>query len=96
MSLIDQAMISRYDLQLQNMQESLKGHDQAWVDVLQTWREELQQVCDDAALKSHAARTARSMGGMESLGEVATTLNDSRALHALEELYAICKFILTS
>jgi hypothetical protein len=96
MSLINQALLSQYDLQLEKMEDALRGHDRATVNALQAWREELRSVSDPAALKAHAARTARSMGGMESLGEVVRIGNDPKELLLLEELYAICKFILSS
>ncbi len=78
------------------MQDALKGHDRTWVEVLQVWREELRRLADQTALKAHAARTARGMGGMESLGEIILMGNDPNELRLLEELYAICKFISSS
>jgi hypothetical protein len=96
MSKMDNAMVSRYDLQLEKVQESLKGYDRPWVNLLQTWRDELRTVSDQEILRKHAARTARSMGGMESLGEVVGGLKNDAASRLLEELYAICKLILSS
>jgi hypothetical protein len=67
MSLINQGLASQHGLQLEKMQDALSGHDRATVDVLQAWREELRDVSDQAALKAHAARTARSMGAWDLL-----------------------------
>ncbi len=96
MSLINRGLVSQYDLQLEKMQEALTRHDRATVDLLKAWREELRSVSDEAALKAHAARTARNMGGMGSLSEVVMIGNNREELRLLEELYAICKFILSS
>ncbi len=63
--------------------------------MLQTWREELRQVSDLADLRAHAARTARGMGGMESLGEIVSIGNDPEELRLLEELYSTCKVIVS-
>jgi len=56
MSLINQSLVSQYDLQLGKLQGALKGHDQATVNALQAWREELGRVSDQEALKAHATR----------------------------------------
>jgi hypothetical protein len=96
MSPINEALVSQYDLQLERMRDALKGHDQASVNWLQARREELHRVSDQAALKAHAARTARSMGGMGSFGEAVMMGNDAEELRLLEELYAICKLIISS
>jgi hypothetical protein len=96
MSLINRRLVSQYELQLERMQEALSGHDRATANLLKTWREELRSASDQAALKAHVARTARSMGGMGSIGEVVMIGNNPEELRLLEELYAICKFILSS
>ena len=96
MSSINKRLVSQYDLQLRRMQDVFKEHDREWFDVLQRWREDLHKISDQDALKAHASRTARTMGGMESLGEVVMMGNDPEALHLLEELYAVCKFITSS
>lgn len=96
MSLVNEELVSQYGLLLEKMRDALKGHDRASVNALQGWREELRQVSDEAALKAHAAKTARSMGGMGSLGEIVMMGNDPEEMRLLEELYAVCKFILSS
>ena len=96
MKLVNQDLLSAYDLRLQEMQNALKGQDGKWVNILQVWRDELSGISDQSALRVHAARTARSMGGIESLGEVVQTGNDSNERRALEELYAVCRLIQSS
>jgi hypothetical protein len=92
----NRGLVLEYDLQLEKMQEALTAHDRAAVNLLKAWRDELRCVSDQGALKVHAARTARSMGGMGSLGEVVLMGNDPNELRLMEELYAICRFILSS
>ena len=96
MSFVNAELVSQYDLRLEKVQGALRGQDQAWVRILGNWRDELLHVSDQAALSAHAVRTARSMGGMESLGEVIMTKNDPEEMRLLEELHAMCKFILSS
>ncbi len=96
MSPFNEKLVSQYDLRLEKVQDALRGKDQAWVRTLGTWRDELLRASDEAALNAHAARTARSMGGMESLGEAIMMENNPIEMRLLEELYAMCKFILSS
>ena len=96
MSPID-GLISQYDRELGNVEGRLQRHHEVgWANILQTWRNELSHVSDLATLKKHATRTSRSLGGMESLGEVAMVINDPELLRLIEDLYASCKLILTS
>jgi hypothetical protein len=96
MNLINEELISRYSLQLEKMRDALEGHDRASVNWLQARHDELRQVSDQAALKAHAAKTARGMGGMGSLGEIVMMGHDPKELRLLEELYAICKLIMST
>jgi hypothetical protein len=96
MSEINQELASRYDLQLQQIQDALKGHDRATVNALQAWRAELRSISDQTGLKAHAARTARGMSGMGSRGEVVKMGGDSKELRLLEKLDAICKLTMSS
>jgi hypothetical protein len=94
---ISQELISEYDAKLAEIQSRLKEHHQLeWVNGLEVWRLALQDIRDLAALKSHAARSARALGGMESIGEIATTSHDPRLMSFVEELYAICQQIATA
>ena len=68
-------------------------HDQAWVRVLQQWLDKLKTIDSGTDWKRHAERTARALGGMESLGEVAL-LSDNASLRSLvDRLYVACKQI---
>jgi|ERR1700733_5921497 len=97
MSPTHQGLTLQYDRELEKIAASLQmHHEPVWSNILQAWRNELKHVSDLAALKRHAARTSRSLAGMESLGEVATIINDPELLRAIEDLYASCKLILTS
>jgi hypothetical protein len=96
MSSID-GLILQYDRQLERIEDSLNMHlAPVWANILHAWRNELHNVSDLTALKKHAARTSRSLGGMESLGEVALTTDDPELLTLIEDVYASCKLILTS
>ena len=97
MSPIDHGLTLQYDHELQKVEDCLKmHHEPGWANILQVWRSELKQVSDLAVLKRHAARTSRSLGGMESLGEAAMMINDPELLRLIEDLFASCKLILTS
>ena len=87
----NEELLSRYaaDLEMAQILRRLQ-HDNAWVNVLQSWREELERVPDTVALKAHAAQTARALGGM------GDGLNDKVLESLLEDLYAICKQISSS
>jgi len=61
-----------------------------WVSVLQAWRAELTDSTPEADLKRHAERTARALGGMESIGEVALSSQDDEFKKVLDALYATC------
>ncbi len=93
----NQQLLSRYSTDLEIAQILLRfHHDHAAVDVLQALREELVRVPDTVALKALAARTARGLGGMESIGEMASGLNDKLLVSVVEDLYATCKEIVSS
>jgi len=97
MSPIDHGLTLQYDRELEKVEDCLKmHHEPGWASILQVWRNELKHVSDLSVLKRHAARTSRSLGGMESLGEVALMINDAELLRLIEDLYASCKLILTS
>ncbi len=84
-------LLSRYAADLEIAQILLRlHHDNAWVNVLQSWRDELERVPDTVALKAHAAQTARALGG------IGDGLNDRVMIALLEDLYATCKQISAS
>jgi hypothetical protein len=64
--------------------------------LFRAWREELKADSTVDVIKKHAARTARSLGGMESLGEIASVGNDRELLSFVESLYAACTDITSS
>jgi hypothetical protein len=87
-------LLSRYSADLEIAQILLKfHHDHGAVNALQALRDEFAQVPDTVALKALAARTARSLGGMESIGE---GLNDKLFASLKDDLYAICKQIVST
>ena len=96
-TMTNQELLSRFSTDLEIAQILLRfHHDQAAVDVLQALREELAHVPDTVALKALAARTARGLGGMESIGETATELSDKLLVSLVEDLFATCKQIVSS
>jgi len=70
-----------------------KIHDHGWVRVLQQWLDELKTINSTADWKRHAERTARALGGMESIGEIALASQDEALLNLVDRLYAACKGI---
>lgn len=67
-----------------------KIHDREWSNVLQQWLDELTSLDSAADWKRHAARTARALGGMESIGERALASQDASLRKVVERLYAVC------
>jgi hypothetical protein len=55
-------------------------HQEKWVAPLNIWRSELKNGPSPSELRSHAERTARALGGMESIGEIALGDNDQEFL----------------
>jgi hypothetical protein len=87
-------LISEYSELLKQVQGILEArHHDAWISALRTWREELAVDIDQATLRAHAERTARALGGMESIGEIALASRDTRFLKLVDSLYAKCKQI---
>lgn len=68
-------------------------HDNAWGMVLQQWLDELKTIDSLADWKRHAERTARALGGIESIGEIALASQDSSLPGLVDRLYAACKHI---
>ena len=56
-----------------------------------TWRAELETESPYLNIREHASRTARSLGGMESIGEIAIARSDQELLAVVEALDGICK-----
>jgi hypothetical protein len=87
-------LVAEYDCLLAEIQKAMEArhHDQ-WVLALQAWRQELIGNISNVALNEHAKRTARALGGMESIGEIGLADRDERLLKLVEELFAKCKKI---
>jgi hypothetical protein len=68
-------------------------HQKQRVSVFQRWRSELVRAIPEADLKQHAVRTARAMGGLGSISEIALFSQDDSFTHLLDALYATCKQI---
>jgi len=64
--------------------------------LFRAWRKDLKEATTIDAVKMHAARTATSLGGMESIGEIALARHDQELLSFGESLYATCEDIISS
>jgi hypothetical protein len=84
-------LASEYAELLIKVQEMLQTRRQsAWVMVLQLWIKQLEAGIAGAELVTHAKRTARALGGMESIGEIASADRDQVFLKLVEALSAKC------
>lgn len=87
-------LVREYNVLLGDVQEKLQiRHQDVWVSALQRWRDELTENLSNMALSAHAKRTARTLGGMESIGEIASADRDQRFLELVEALFAKCREI---
>jgi hypothetical protein len=87
-------LVAEYHLLLSQTQELLAfRHEKQWVSMLQSWRRELTSVTADADLRRHAVRTARALGGIGSISEIALAGGDESFTKLLEALYATCRQI---
>jgi hypothetical protein len=93
----NQQLLSRYSTDLEIAQILFRfHHDHTAVKLLESLREELAGVPDTATVKALAARTARGLGGMGSIGESASGLNDKLLACLVEDLNATCQQIVSS
>ena len=93
----NEQLLSRFSADLEIAQILLRlHHEHGLVKVLQTLREELERVPDTVSLKALAARISRGLGGMESIGETATGLNDKVLMSLVDDLFATCQQIVSS
>jgi hypothetical protein len=84
-------LVGEYHRLLSQTQEMLAIHrEKRWVSILQSWRDELTSTPTAVDLRQHAERTARALGGMESIGEVALASQDESFKKLLDALYATC------
>jgi hypothetical protein len=71
-------LLAEYYELLRQTQDMLTRHRaKQWATVLQEWRAELTDSTRKADLQRHLERTARALGGMESIGEVALSRHDN-------------------
>ena len=68
-------------------------NEKQWVEALQKWRGELTSATPDFDLRQHAVRTARALGGIGSISEIALISQDEAFTKLLAALYATCREI---
>jgi hypothetical protein len=89
-------LISDYDRLLEKTQEALNTrHCDAWVAVLRGWRAELKSIDSETGLRSHASRTARALGGMGLIGDIALAERDADFLKLVDDLHTKCKGLMS-
>ena len=87
-------LLREYHRLLCNTEEMLTLHNQKqWVNVLQEWRGELTSTMTDLDLRQHAVRTARALGGIGSISEIALLGRDEPFKKLLDALYESCSQI---
>ena len=92
--MISPELVAEYRSLLSQTQEMLARYRQKeWVIGLQKWRDELTNAVPTVDLQKHAERTARALGGMESIGEIALASQDEAFIRLLDKLCATCRQI---
>ena len=87
-------LVAEYHRLLSQTEEMLALHNEKqWVWVLQRWRGELTSATPDFDLRQHAVRTARALGGIGSISEIALVSQDEPFTKLLVALYATCRQI---
>ena len=87
-------LAAEYHQLLSQTEEMLALHNEKqWVGVLQRWRGELTSASPDFDLRRHAVRTARALGGIGSISEIALVSQDEAFTRLLVALYATCRQI---
>jgi hypothetical protein len=82
---------SEYDRLLGITEQALvERHLDRPAKVMHAWRLELDTAECGPIICKHVQRTRRSLGGMESIGEIASTSDDSELLALVEALCDIC------
>jgi hypothetical protein len=91
---ISPELVAEYRRLMSQTQDTLAlYHQNEWVAGLQKWRDELTSAMPTVDLRKHAERKARALGGMESIGEIALSCQDSAFGELLDKLYATCRRI---
>ena len=87
-------LLAEYHQLLYQTEEMLALHnEEQWVNLLQGWRGELASNRTDFDLRKHAVRTARALGGIGSISQIALLSEDEPFTKLLDALYAACKQI---
>ena len=90
---ISPGLVAEYRRLLSQTEEMLRLHNEKqWVGVLQRWRCELTSETN-FDLRQHAVRTARALGGIGSMSEIALLSQDAAFIKLLDTLYATCREI---
>ena len=84
-------LIRQYDHELCEMVRALETRRlKGSAVVYREWQNELAGINSADELRKHAKRTARSFGGMESIGEIALADGDKELLQLIDSLFATC------
>jgi len=87
-------LLAEYHRLLYQTEEKLVFHNEKqWVNVLRRWHGELTSANSYVDLKQHAVRTARALGGIGSVSEIALIRQDEPFTEVLHGLYATCSQI---
>jgi uncharacterized membrane protein YccC len=87
-------LVAEYHRLLFQTQEMLARYgEKEWATVFQRWRGELANATLNVDLRKHAVRTARAMGGLGSISQIAVVSQDETFTKLLEALYATCRQI---
>jgi len=90
-------LVAEYRRLLFQTEKMLVRHNEKkWVGILQRWHCELTSATEDFDLRQHAVRTARALGGIGSISEIALVSQDVAFTRLLDALYATCRQIRNS
>jgi hypothetical protein len=85
------AMRTEYETPLERTERALLDrHLERPAAAMRAWRGELGAAKCGHMICEHVQRTLRSLGGMESIGEIATTRGDRELIALVEGLSSIC------
>lgn len=82
---------AEYGSLLARMEQALVERNlQGPAKAMHAWRQELEGAECNSMICKHAQRTIRSLGGMESIGEIASTSDDHELLALVEAISQTC------
>jgi hypothetical protein len=91
---INHALLAEYDRLLSRTQELLAlHHEEQWVSLLERWRSEWTNAPQHVQLRPQVVRTARALGGIGSISEIALVKKDQALTKVLDDLYECCRQI---